>query len=152
MFDLPKFLNMRVILFLLIALLGTFQYSFSQTNRQQSIQLIKQGDYYLQMADLIKAEDAYNRAIEADISYADAYMKRASFLRVMNRFDEAMRDYNVAISINPFSEYIFNERSKLKMIAMDYKGALEDINQAISLNPTNTALSQANTRLTDIFQ
>ena len=106
-------------------------------NRLQAIQLIQQGDIHVQMLNLEEAEIAYTNAIQHDLEFADAYMKRAALFMRQGRFRESTLDYNAALNINPYSEYIYNERAKVKMLAMDYKGALNDINAAIALNPEN---------------
>ncbi len=106
--------------------------------RQEAEKHIQTGDNFLSSGDWNNALTYYTKAISIDRSYARAYMKRALVYRFLQRFQEANIDYQYALRINPYSEYIYNERAKLKMMAMDYKGAMEDISKAISLNPENT--------------
>jgi tetratricopeptide (TPR) repeat protein len=79
----------------------------------------------------------YNRAIELNPRYANAYNYRG-FLKE-NQFKDvagALADYNRAIELNPQYDVAHNNRGYLKLNKQnDVAGALADYNQAIVINP-----------------
>ena len=133
---------MRLYSFAIVMFLLSGSLLAQDAHRLEAIELIQKGDQYRRTGQWELAIGAYSNAIETDNSFADAYMKRASLYGVLMRSRESLRDYNKAIALNPFSEYIYDKRSKLKMLAADYDGALQDIKEAISINPYDAGLRE----------
>ena len=113
------------------------------TGRDQAQLEIQRGDRLMNFGDWKGALDAYSNAIVFDGSYATAYMKRATVYERIGAHKKAVQDYDMAMAINPNSEYIYDNMAKLRMLAVDYKGALKDINSAISEDPNNSAFLNA---------
>lgn len=69
------------------------------------------------------------------------YGNRANYLRQEGRIQEALRDYNMATSLNPKGEQAFNSRARLYFDIAKSRDtillALQDYNKAIELSPQN---------------
>ncbi len=116
----------RLIIF---ALALTFHQSLwaQPPSRGRATELIIAGDNALQVLDLEMAIEYYSSAISLDPSFADAYMKRANAYSIAGRGVEAQADYNRAININPYIDYLYDTRAKIKILVADFKGKLVDI-------------------------
>jgi serine/threonine protein kinase len=82
----------------------------------------------------------YNKAIELDPKYVDAYDSRGSLkLDKLNDTQGALADYNKAIELNDRYTFAYYNRGRLKVEKLnDPNGALADYNKAIELNPQYT--------------
>lgn len=121
----------------------------AQSARVESIRLLEEGDNLLRLGVCCEeAIMAYSNAITADPTFAEAYMKRAKLYDKIGRYRESKSDYDQAVKINPYTNYIYDEPAKLNMLAMDYKGGLEDLNLALSLDKGENIL---NTNPTDFI-
>jgi tetratricopeptide (TPR) repeat protein len=73
-------------------------------------------DYYLQAAQQSQqnnhdeAISLYNRALELNPNYTDAYNNRGLAYFMTRRYNEAITDYNKAIALNPLYGAAFNNR------------------------------------------
>lgn len=88
-----------------------------QAARLESIRIIREGDNYLRIGNWEYALDAYTRAVQTDPGYADAWMKRAALNQMVGRIGESRADYQQAVSLNPYSVYIYDQRAALSMLA-----------------------------------
>lgn len=104
-------------------------------NRLDAIQSIQQGDIQLRLGNSEQALLAYTNAIQMDMGFADAYMKRASLLSRMGQQAQAMADLDRALELNPYSEHIFDRRAKVKFLMNDIKGSLGEWDQAVASRP-----------------
>jgi tetratricopeptide (TPR) repeat protein len=73
------------------------------------------------------------KAIEKDPKYDKAYYNRALAYAWMNKFDEALPDYNKAIEINPNYSKALVGRGKVLQNKKKIKEALMDFNKAIEV-------------------
>lgn len=117
------------------------EYTFGQiTNtsaRLNAIAFIQEGDMHLQNRDWEAALFAYTNAIQADVTFAEAYMKRGQLYERTTHTQEAMNDYNMAIKLNPFIDVYYDQRARIRMLSFDYYGAVDDITKAIHINGEN---------------
>ncbi len=88
-----------------------------QAARFESIRHIRDGDNHLRIGNWEYALQSYTQAIQADPSYADAWMKRASLNQMTGRFGESRTDYQQAVALNPYSTYIYDQRAAIGMLA-----------------------------------
>ncbi|MDZ4845560.1 MAG: tetratricopeptide repeat protein [Chitinophagales bacterium] len=95
--------RLPVIIGILICCLSVFA---QPGGRGGAIQLIADGDNFLRQGVFDRALQAYASAIARDPTYAQAYMKRASLNAKLSNNREAIEDYNKAIALNPYVEYI----------------------------------------------
>ncbi len=63
----------------------------------------KKGNAYFEESKFDDAINEYNEALKIDEKYADAYFNRALTERVINKLDEAKRDLETVISLQPKS-------------------------------------------------
>ena len=123
--------NLTFILILFSVFLVNAQTAF----RIQAIELVKEGDAFLQQGDWDKALFTYTNAIQADVTYAEAYMKRARLYEMTTHTTEASIDYQQAILLNPYVDVYYNDKTLLKLVQTNYYGAYKDITQTIELRP-----------------
>lgn len=77
----------------------------------------------------------FNKSLEVNPAYPDAYYNRAITKNEMGDKAGAMEDYNLALKYRPnYPEALVN-RSMLKKAAGDMQGALNDCDLALSVNP-----------------
>jgi tetratricopeptide (TPR) repeat protein len=126
---------MHRLLHLLFALLPALAVHAQINNRLDAVQLIQQGDMLLRLGNSEQALLQYTNAIQMDMGFADAYMKRASLLSRLGQYTQALADMDRALALNPYSEYIYDRRAKLRLLVNDVKGAQEDWSVAIALHP-----------------
>lgn len=82
-----------------------------------------------------KAIEYYNKAIELDPDFADAYNNRGIAYRRKGECAKAIEDYNKAIELDPdYSEAYYN-RGRAYRYLKEYDKAIEDYSKAIELNP-----------------
>lgn len=111
-------------------------------SRGRAIEMLIAGDNSLQMLDLEKAIDFYNQAIGIDPSFADAYMKRSNAYAIAGRNTEAQVDYNKALELNPYIDYLYDSRAKIKVMIADFKGSFIDIDKTALVQPQETNMVQ----------
>ncbi len=62
-----------------------------------------------------EAIECYNKAIELNSNYSDAYNNKGIVLNYLNKYNEALECYDIAIEINPnysLIYYIYNNKGK----------------------------------------
>jgi tetratricopeptide (TPR) repeat protein len=118
-----------------------------QTKRQVTIipksTALNASDYFLKGEEKIDQGDFkgavvnFDRAIEVNPKYADAYNNRGLVkIEQLNDVPGALADFNRAITLNPRYGLAYNNRGLLKASKLkDSRGALADYNQAIAINP-----------------
>ena len=77
----------------------------------------------------------YNKAINLNPNYLEAYLYRANIKSLLQDFKGALIDNDKAIRLKPNDAYVYNERATTKLSSGDAIGAMEDVNRAIKLNP-----------------
>lgn len=122
---------------LILASLASFQDVVAQLRVDGAVQSVRQGDMALKMGDWEKAMFDYTNALMTDPGYAEAFMKRAMLYGKMGRTKESLDDYNRAIALNPNSAFLYDQRAKLKIIALDFPGAETDMTKARSIAPSD---------------
>ena len=82
-----------------------------------------------------EAISSYNRAIELNPTFADAYNNRGNLLSDMDNKEEAEQDYNKAIDLNPENADFYLNRGLLYQGMNKIEYARNDIETAITLSP-----------------
>ncbi|WP_310485543.1 tetratricopeptide repeat protein [Chamaesiphon sp. VAR_48_metabat_403] len=104
---------------------------------------LKADDYFVSAAQKNDKRDYqgafadYNRAIQINPNYANAYYNLANLKKNnLQDYQGALADYNRAIQINPNYADAYNNRGILKADKLqEIQGALADFNRAIQINP-----------------
>ncbi len=81
-----------------------------------------------------EAIENYDKAIELNPKYADAYNNRGNAKLHSGKNEEAIEDYNKAIELDPQYDTYYN-RGNAKLHSGKNEEAIEDYNKAIELNP-----------------
>jgi tetratricopeptide (TPR) repeat protein len=124
------------------------QAALSKGNRQEVIkQLAKALDIYpdyapaLTLRGVLSLDEAnaqpavqdFDHAIHADPSFAMAYTGMAAAMNMLQKFDEAIRSGDRAITLAPASWQSYFEMSKAYVGKLDYQHALQQITKAQEL-------------------
>jgi len=117
---------------LLIVLILFFSYTtYSQTAEEyynSAHYKAENGDHYGAIAD-------YNKAIELNPSYTNAYNNRGNAKHTLEDYYGAITDYNKSIEIDPNDAVAYYNRGNSKNKLKDYNGSITDFNKAIELEP-----------------
>ncbi len=93
---------------------------FGQFPIAEADKFINQGDNLFKTGNFRQAIDIYSNAIEVAPDYSLGYMKRAIVFRSQGDESMAEQDYRKAIQLNPYSEFVYDSRAKMKILATDY--------------------------------
>lgn len=106
-------------------------------------------DYYysaLSESDFQKSMELFNKAIELNPAYSDAYLgkgnKKATFYH--SDYQGAIEDFSMAIDIDPNNVRAYYARANAKKVLGDYKDALHDYDKAIEIGRRNNSRLLAN--------
>jgi tetratricopeptide (TPR) repeat protein len=111
-------------------------------SRGQATEMIIAGDNSLQMLDIEKAIEFYTSAISLDPGFADAYLKRSNAFAIAGRNTEARIDYDKALAINPYINYVYDKRAKIQVLIADFMGKLIDLDKAATMEPETGDMMQ----------
>ena len=105
----------------------------------------RDSEYYFDRANIFslegKYEEAivyYNKAIELDPNYTDAYNGREKAKNDLGKYEEAIKDYDKAIELNPNNSSAYNDRGFTKYYLGQYEDSIKDFNKVIELTPNYT--------------
>ena len=90
---------------------------------------------FQQQGELEKVIDHYDKAIELNPQFAEAYYNRGNAKRVSDDHQGAITNYNKAIELNPQDAEAYNNRGNAKADSGNHQQAIADYDKAIELNP-----------------
>jgi Tfp pilus assembly protein PilF len=85
--------------------------------------------------DINGAMDYFRQAEDIDAKYIDIYWNRGALNLSLNRFYDALKDVNKAISLEPNNPKGFFFRGTVERYLKKYDEAMKDYNEALRLNP-----------------
>jgi lipoprotein NlpI len=77
----------------------------------------------------------FDRALQINPHYAEAYFNRGNTNRALLKYADALRDYSLAIENNPTMVEAYLNRGTVSAARSDMRAALEDYDHALSLSP-----------------
>jgi tetratricopeptide (TPR) repeat protein len=95
------------------------------------------------LKDYDRAIADYNKAIELNPNYAEAYSDRGVTYYYKNDSDQALADYNKAIELKPDFAIPYNNRGFFYYNKGEFERAIADFDKSIQLDP-NVALTYVN--------
>ena len=109
---------------------------FTQLSITQKIgdKLYEKGLTELQAGDFDKAVKNFNKSIQKNDKFVDAYFNRAISHTYLKKYEEAINDYSTVIELSPNDEVSFFNRSRIFTVMKDYEKALSDVNSAINID------------------
>ena len=81
------------------------------------------------------AEEEFQRAIELNPGYVEAYHWRGTLLSMLGRHAEALREKNKALAIDPLSVVIRTDLARMFYFSRDYDQSLEQYRSALDMDP-----------------
>lgn len=110
-------------------------FSVVSNNKSSAIEYFESGkSKYNQLNDYGGAMDDFNKSIEINPNFSEAFFNRGILKKVMEDYQGALEDYNKAIELDENSE-AYRFRAGIKSILNDFVGAMKDYNLAIVKHP-----------------
>ena len=95
------------------------------------------GVYFTQERDLGKAVQAYNKVLELEPNYVEAYNNLAIVYQEMGDLEKARLAYQKSIELNPRYEKAYNNLGILLYIQGRYEESIGAFQKALAINPHN---------------
>jgi tetratricopeptide (TPR) repeat protein len=95
----------------------------------------KSGDAFAAKGDFYRAIAAYNKSIERNPNYYDAYLQRGIAYGALGNFDHALAEFNRAAELNPNDPLLYMNRANVYKFKQEGDQVLAEYGRAIQLNP-----------------
>src|SRR5882724_6212527 len=109
-----------------------------KNKRAKAVQLFRDGLSFLSKDDCEKALPYFERAVESDNNYAEAWAQTGFCNEKLGRHTEAIDASKKAVNLRPSAESYFNI-GLASFYLKQYREAVEDYRQSIKLDPYNGA-------------
>ncbi len=123
-----------------------FQGSYAQTSMEdieKANRIFADGVKMGVNRDFEEALLLFNEAIEIYPLYAEAFLYRGLAKTELKKYDEAIKDFNISIEIDPgYSDQAYYFRGLARYLKGDYEGAISDLSLAIRLEPDYASFFQ----------
>jgi tetratricopeptide (TPR) repeat protein len=100
---------------------------------QTSREYFKSGTAYAAQGDFYRAIAAYNKSIERNPGYPDAYLQRGIAYGALGNFDHALAEFNQALELAPHDPYIYMNRANVYKFKKERDRVVADYDKAIDL-------------------
>jgi tetratricopeptide (TPR) repeat protein len=104
-------------------------------NKLGAVDWFKEGYALAQSKKYRDAISFYNKAIDADPEYADAYSGRGLAYFKIKDYQQSLKDLNRAIAVKPEYPGALTNRALTLIALKEYNKALIDVNRSIELKP-----------------
>jgi len=104
----------------------------------QAIEFHKTGFSAYIAGDLEKSLEYFNKSLEADPTFARAWMDKGNVLIRMNRSAEAIAAWDAALALDTNIPQVWNSRGEALMSLGRYAEALESFDKVLAINPDHT--------------
>jgi tetratricopeptide (TPR) repeat protein len=98
-------------------------------------ELVKQGLQAVATGSFSDAVAAYERAIEMNAKYSDAWFHKGVALKILERFDEALECWESALALNPKLEMALFNKADVLGRAGRFEEAAAACEQMVGINP-----------------
>jgi tetratricopeptide (TPR) repeat protein len=114
-------------------LMDDYQYNLNQFNSAADYN--RQGFIHTQEQDYRQAIEYYEKAIQVDPNFENAYLNRGNAYLALEEHQKAIQSYTEAIQVHPESFTAYNSRGFAYSDSGNYERAIRDYDEAIRLNP-----------------
>jgi tetratricopeptide (TPR) repeat protein len=121
-----------------VASLADLVASSSRNKRAKAVQFFRDGLSFLSKDDCEKALTYFEKAVESDSNYADAWAQAGFCHEKLGKHAEALEASKKAVSLRPSAESYFNI-GLANFYLKQYREAADGYRQAIKLDPYNAA-------------
>ena len=118
--------------------LGDLVASAGRNKRAKAVQFFRDGLSFLSKDDCEKALQYFEKAVDSDSNYAEAWAQAGFCNEKLGRHAEALEASKKAVSLRPSAESYFNI-GLASFYLKNYKDAAEAYRQSIKLDPYNAA-------------
>lgn len=105
---------------------------------QTTSELVESGQRDVQKGEFQSAIDQFNKAVEMDPEFLDAYVKRAFAYSMLKEYEKAVTDYTRLIELNPNFAVAYLSRGSAFNKLERFHEALADFDKVIILDPSNS--------------
>lgn len=117
-------------------LVQSINYSLSETH-QEAKQISDQGLAKLKEGDYINSVKFFDKAIIIDSNYFASYAYRGYANQILKNIENAIIDYQIAISKNEFSDLALFGLGEIQYDNGQYNSAIQNLTKALSYRPDN---------------
>ncbi len=109
----------------------------NQTSVSEATTHFNQGVDFYRKRNNVKAIQAYEKVIQIDPMFIEAYNNLGVLYQEMGHYDKALEVFQKAIQINPQYEKILNNLGTLLLLRERYEESKEAFQKALIINPNN---------------
>ncbi|XP_074069519.1 tetratricopeptide repeat protein 6 isoform X2 [Macrotis lagotis] len=106
-------------------------------NPEYSLAYFNAGNIYLHHRQFSQAHDFYSKALRFDSLNDSAVLNRAITNVILQKFEEAEKDFITAVNLCPFWAAVYYNKAHLHYNLQQYEIAEEDLSKALSLQPND---------------
>lgn len=104
-------------------------------------------NYYAATGDLVAAIADYDQALDFNPSYVRAWLNRGITLRDLERYPEAIENFDIALLLGQLEGHIYAERGRTYHLWGDWNCCIADYRRALTLLPEHSTSTDPANRL-----
>lgn len=97
----------------------------------------KEGEKHMRQGHNDLALVQFNKAIEADPEYINAYLRRGFVNNALKNYEDAVHDYDKVIELHPQHVFAYISRGSAKNKLEKFDEAMADFDAALQIDPEN---------------
>lgn len=103
---------------------------------QNAEELNSQGIEFAKKGNIKKAFELFNKAIDTNPEFSNAYSNRGNVYRMGKKYDLAIKDYSTSLKLDPKDLGVLYSRANTYLEMENFKKAIDDYSTIIDLKPT----------------
>lgn len=104
-------------------------------------------NYYAATGDLVAALADYDQALDFNPSYVRAWLNRGITLRDLERYPEAIENFDIALLLGQLEGHIYAERGRTYHLWGDWNCCIADYRRALTFLPEHSTSTDPASRL-----
>ena len=102
---------------------------------QEALEFFQLGEYHFQSNHFEEAIDAYQKAIEREPTFAEAYYKLGISLGKLGKPKDGILTLEKALSLDPYNASVYNALGAMYGMLQQYDQAIEQFEKAVDIDP-----------------